>query len=500
MPSFADLTFVLLAVGVPVAMALPLLNGDGDLARHLRVGSIVLEKHALFFRDSLSFTMFGKPFVPYEWLSEVLFAAANRVGGLPAVAILAGLVIAATYALVVAFLRRRGLDPLLALAVGVLAAATSAVHWLARPHLFSSLGSILLIILIDGRPGRRVWLTLPLFVFWVNLHGGYIFGLIVIAIYLAGDVAEGVLGHGVEWQRSARYHGQALLLAGLGTLANPSGLGLYAHVTGYLGDRYLVNHTGEYQSPDFHRTSLQVFLIALLIVVAGLALSRRRPSYPHLLLLLMTTAFALYAARNIELFAVTALPVMALDLEPLWLDLTRWAHRLRLAVAVGEQHSRPGAWALAASVALLLIAATHGTVLGQPVTTARFDPATFPVNAVARARAANLQGHLFNEFSWGGYLLYAWPDQQVFIDGQTDFYGDALTRQYLQVTDLQPGWRTVLASWTISLVLVPTSSALAAQLVREPAWSVWYCDRTAVLLMRDAPAGAAVAPGSCGIQ
>ncbi|HUZ01275.1 MAG TPA: hypothetical protein VMU89_13075, partial [Thermomicrobiaceae bacterium] len=387
MPSLVDLVFILLAIGVPALMAIPLLNSDGDLARHLRVGGMILDKHGLFFRDSLSFTMFGKPFVPYEWLSEVLFAAANRVGGLPAVAILAGLVIAATYALVVAFLRGRGLDPLLAVVVGLVAAAASSIHWLARPHLFSSLGCVLLLFLLEGRPGRKVWLIAPLFVVWGNLHGGFVFGLAIIVAYVAGDVAEAVRGGDVEWPQRARTHGFALLLGTVGACLNPAGLSVIRHVSTYLGDRLLSAHadmqTTDFQSPDFHRTSLQVFLIALLIVVAGLALSRRRPSYPHLLLLLMTTAFALYAARNIELFAVTALPVMALDLEPLWLDLTRWAHRLRLAVAVGEQHSRPGAWALAASVALLLIAATHGTVLGQPVTTARFDPATFPVNAVA---------------------------------------------------------------------------------------------------------------------
>ena len=103
-PSVTDIVFILLAVTIPLLRAHQLLNSDGDLARHLRVGNYILDHHGLFFHDFLSFTVFGKPFVPYEWLSEVIFALTNRVGGLPAVVILCGLIIASTYALVTHFL------------------------------------------------------------------------------------------------------------------------------------------------------------------------------------------------------------------------------------------------------------------------------------------------------------------------------------------------------------------------------------------------------------
>ena len=52
-----------------------------------------------------------------------------------------------------------------------------------------------------------------------------------------------------------------------------------------------------------------------------------------------------------------------------------------------------------------------GTVAGVEVVPARFDPKVFPVDAVAKARAERLEGTLFNNFIWGGYLLHAWPEQ-----------------------------------------------------------------------------------------
>ncbi len=201
-PSSVDLLFMLLAGLIPFVWVRPLLNADGDLARHLRVGETILHDGGLFYRDPFSFTMYGKPFVPYEWLSEVTVALLNRLGGLPAIAIFHGLVIGLTYALVVLFLRRRGVDPLLALLVGVLAAGVSCVHWLARPHIFTPLGAILLLFILEPREGvagtaqaraqsaRRLLWLIPLFALWANLHGGFLYGLILIGVYLTGDLME----------------------------------------------------------------------------------------------------------------------------------------------------------------------------------------------------------------------------------------------------------------------------------------------------------------------
>ena len=64
-----------------------------------------------------------------------------------------------------------------------------------------------------------------------------------------------------------------------------------------------------------------------------------------------------------------------------------------------------------------------------------------------------IEGNLFNTFIWGGYLLLAWPEQRVFIDGGTDHYGDTLFSQYIQVWNLDPGWQDVLRSHGIDLAI-----------------------------------------------
>jgi hypothetical protein len=93
------------------------------------------------------------------------------------------------------------------------------------------------------------------------------------------------------------------------------------------------------------------------------------------------------------------------------------------------------------------------------------------------------QGRMFNFFTWGGYLLYRlWPEQQVFIDGQTDFYGEALSREYVQVESLQPGWEDILAKYNVDWVITQSGQPLEDGLL-ENGWDVAYQDETTVILV-----------------
>jgi len=473
---------------VPVGFGSRLLNSDGDLARHLRLGELMLEQHGLLRQDVFSFTKAGQPFVAFEYGSELVYATAYRLGGLAGVAVLAGLVLALTYTLVARFLIRRGGDPLLAYLVSMSAAVLSAAHWLARPHLFTMLLVVVLLELLQHRT-RRALLTYPvLFAVWANLHGGFSFGCILIGLYIAGETAEGWLARNYErarWLARARHHGWALLLALLASLLNPNGVRLLGHVFGFFGNSAILAQTQEFLSPDFHTINGKIFLAVLLVVIGALAWIRRRPPVTTLLVVLATIAFALVSQRNIELFAITALPLLALHLDAEW----RAMPLLTSAKAVFQREAEgryAGVGAAVIALILLGIAAAGGSVAGTSVIPDRFDEHAFPIRAVAQARAAGLQGRMYNNFIWGGYLLFDWPEQRVFIDGGTDHYGEKLFNEWIQVWNLDPGWRETLRRWDISLAMVPPTSRLADELERDQGWSIWHCDSTAVLLRRPA--------------
>jgi hypothetical protein len=89
---------------------------------------------------------------------------------------------------------------------------------------------------------------------------------------------------------------------------------------------------------------------------------------------------------------------------------------------------------------------------------------------------------MFNEFNWGGYLLYRlWPDQKVFLDSQTDFYGEALLREYEQVITASKDWDKVLSKHEVSWVILSSQSRLNDTLRMDMDWKFLYEDQTAII-------------------
>jgi hypothetical protein len=483
-PSIPAVVFVLLAILVPIGLQQPVLNADGDPARHLRHGLYMLEHGGLIRQDPFSFTRPGAPFLGFEYGSQLMYALAHKLGGLPAVAILAGFLIAVTYSVLAYLLLRWGVDPLLAYVTTTLAAALGAGHWVARPHLFSLVGVVLLLAVLERSRPIPVWLFLPLFAVWANLHGGFVIGWFLMGIYLAGTIAEWLLApNRSAWAGRIKYLAAALVMAVVATLLNPYGFELLRHVYEFFGMRWMMDNTAEFLSPDFHDIDGRMFLCGILLTVGALSLYGPRPSFPRLFTIGIFLAFGLISVRNMALYGLVALPLLARHVDQGWRALPDpRGIRRRFGETAARTSTLP--WIAPAAVAVALLAIAHGRIGSTQIMARGFDPATFPVSAVKRGREAKLEGRLFSEFGWGGYLIYAWPEQRIFIDGGTDFFGEDLFREYSRIKLLRPGWRDLLRKWDISLILIRQPSSLAHELAREGQWISWYCDSLAVLYQR----------------
>jgi hypothetical protein len=514
-PSATEWVAVALAIAMPLAYGRVWLSLDGDPARHIRVGDAIL-RSGLFYSDPFSFTKAGAPFIPYEWLSEVLFALSARVAGLPGVLVLTGFILALTYAVAVRTMLRRGVNPTLTALMLLFLLALGIVHWDARPHIFTLLGAAVLMALIDRAYEQRgaftwrglwsvIWPVVILFALWANLHGGFLYGFFVLGAVAVGDRLEMLAATAPEerqrWRGSLIRHASMLAAALIAGLCTPSGIHLYGHTLGYLGNSYMVDNTAEYTSPNFH--VLHFALIAVVLVVWVLATLPRRPRYPTVAIIAINLAFTLMAVRNLPLFGLVVLPLVAAEGQrSLAGRVPTWAIRW-IAPATPRAIRLTLAWPAVALVAMFLLARSPRYARADTVDAATyartslpttFDPVKFPVRAERAARAAQLQGRLLSEFIWGGYTLYAWPEQRVFIDGQTDFYGDSLMREHTEILSLQAGWRAKLAAWKIDLALIQTSSGLADALAHEAGWKPVYCDSTAILFEHDASHGATLEP------
>jgi hypothetical protein len=118
----------------------------------------------------------------------------------------------------------------------------------------------------------------------------------------------------------------------------------------------------------------------------------------------------------------------------------------------------------------------------------RYDPSIFPVQAVDWLQAHPQQGNVFNHFTWGGYLLLrTWPEAPVFIDGQTDFYGEELTREYERVITLSDGWEDIIKKYDIEWMIIPAEGRLARTLKESQEWKKVYEDDTAIIVHKTQP-------------
>ena len=91
---------------------------------------------------------------------------------------------------------------------------------------------------------------------------------------------------------------------------------------------------------------------------------------------------------------------------------------------------------------------------------------------------------MFNEFDWGGYLLLKLsPPQQIFMDGHTHIYGEALTREYETITYLGNGWQDILSKYQIKWAIVRSGSPIARALEKE-GWKIVYRDNTSTVLKK----------------
>ena len=231
-PRLGEIFFIAIFAAV-IGLGPRMMNVDGDLGRHITLGSYIIDSGNIPTEDIFSFTKAGDPLTPHEWLSELLFAAINAVAGLNGVVWLTALVIAVSLWLVYKYSLNLSNMSLIALFGGVLGAAASSLHWLTRPHVFT----ILLAALWTGelekmRLGiRKSWLIFPfLMLIWVNLHGAFIAGLIIWACYFIGMLLDRQIS--LHKNRSFLWVGISSILI---SLINPDGIGIWKTGLGFPG-------------------------------------------------------------------------------------------------------------------------------------------------------------------------------------------------------------------------------------------------------------------------
>ena len=241
--------------------------------------------------------MGGRPWYAWEWLYDGAIAAVHHFTGLNGVVLVTALLISITFAWVFRLSLNRGSSMLVTLILLVLSVFASSIHFFARPHVLSWLMAVVWFDIIDrsetsAEKRRQLWLLVPLTPLWVNVHGGFLLGFALLAIYLAAAAIRYFRSKDIEERSKTRTWlnqlSKVTLLSALATLANPYGYHLHVHVYRYLSDRFLMNHIDEFHSPNFHGLAQQCFAAMLLITLVAMAIARGRLRTTHLLVVVFS--------------------------------------------------------------------------------------------------------------------------------------------------------------------------------------------------------------------
>jgi hypothetical protein len=465
---------------------------DPDFWWHLQTGQYIVANRAIPRADIFSHTFAGKLWVTHEWLTEVIIYAVFRVAGLGGLTLFFSLIITVALWLVYRRCARHAPHPFVAGAATILAALAVAPFRGVRPQMLALLLTSLWVALLENylreANRRALWWLPPLMLLWANLHGSFALGLALIAIYGAGAALDG--WHAGDSRREVWRKLRPLALAGVVCAAlvavNPSGLKLYAYPLETLRSPAMQKFIEEWFSPNFHLGHAQPFAALLLLLLAFLALSPQRPRLSEILLLAVAVYAALRSWRNVSLLAVVAAPLLA-EHAWHWLTAQSWGRWL----AKPEPPAAGREVKIKILLNVLLLVAQGGALAVRFVHVLRGQAAaeaqTFPVAALAAMQQHNLPGPLFNEYGWGGYIIWRYyPQRPVYIDGRADVYGDEFLREYVKTANGVKGWRDPLERYGVNTILIKPDGPLASLLRQDKDWRLVYEDQGAALFTRPA--------------
>jgi hypothetical protein len=475
---------------------------------HVAVGDRIIE-FGFFDTDPYTFTFAGKEWIPHQWLGECVMAVVNRVSGFDGLLLGTATLLAAVFAGLGVRLIRSGLHPSVAAVLVAAGVAASSGHFHVRPHLATIAGmAIVLTYLTDFENGRialaRLTWLIPVTWLWANIHGGALGGLATFALAIAGWTAAWMLKRPspVTSGRDVGRLAGIWLACGAVCFLNPyfyrlpeSWVQIYemSSLPSIIKEHSRLN-PGEWSGVSV--IGFGILYCALLLTVPA------RQIRVVWLLPVVWFALACLRVRHGPLFAVAGLVGIA-DFVP----FTRIAARL-----VGQKSDlfAPNAAEEECSVAdsarpffvpaavvvfalFLQVAGAAVPVLGRGW--ARLDPTLWPVDLLPELKAHEydrpLGTRIFDEYAYGGFLIYETPGYRVFIDDRCELFGDEFLVRFVQ-TRLRlalgdyPDPAEPFAEWEaeygpFDLALVQTGGGFDVGLSEIPAWTVVRRTETATL-------------------
>ncbi|RJO65053.1 MAG: hypothetical protein C4540_02330 [Candidatus Omnitrophota bacterium] len=487
---------------------------DLDIWLHLKTGEIIVRTHAIPVRDIFSFTVAGKPWIDHSWLFQVIVYALYSRWGADSLIFLQSTVIAgAFFILLLAGLRlaRSYLEPSVFV---LLAAYASLSRFNIRPEILSLfIFAGYLYILTAYTENKKIWNLVLLQIIWVNLHGYFFLGPLLVLLFLAAEFLRRAL-RSLPWQwgeTSAlsdaayrRFQKLFLVILGAGAI-NPNGIRglLYPLLVlkeALAGKTHIfLQHIQELQLTFQTIAYLQnTYFYLLMAGICGVlfAVNIKKVGIRDILLLVWFFIFS-QTVRHVAFFAFVAYLFILRYLVP---TITGIAFHIRLRASSRAAPYFAARYFLAVFLISIMAVRSHAMLTQRyyDFTANQFksdlsgiNASSYPQGAVDFLLAHRIHGNVFNDFDSGAYMIgRAYPHNRIFIDGRTELYGQAFFKKYLAMLN----GNTLLfdkaaQGYRINIVLMSLNNRplprILAYLYKNPHWKLVFFDAFGVVFVRD---------------
>lgn len=443
---------------------------DPDIWWHLRNAQQLVQTGHFIHTDTWTFTVAGQPWINFEWLAELPWYFAYRWMGLEGLyltmMVVASAIVLGIYYL--AWLRSGDWNAaFLAAFIGILFTEVSLGP---RTLLFGWLFlTVEVAILWNLRRGRDWSFCLPpLFLLWINAHGSWFLGFGLMVVFFACGWVEGEWGSVVasRWTSAQRRRFLIVIAACAAALfVNPYGWRLVAYPLDAIVHQKLgVRFIAEWASLDLHTQRGKIVLGTFVLFGILQLVRRRRWTLEDLAFVLLAVYSALTYSRLVFLAGILLTPLLAMDLRGL------------LMKPYEAEGDRPALNAIAMAVLVAVVAFVYPSTRELHASIAQ----EFPEAAVPYVRSVAGQGHVFNEYHWGGYFEWQAPAVQAFIDPRADvFVQQGVMGDYVKAVSVTDTF-AILDRYQIRYAILMQGSPAAYLLEHSQQWKRTYTGPLAV--------------------
>jgi len=474
-----------------------------DIWWHMKTGELIF--NGQFPKtDIYSFTAFGKPWILHECGSELIFYLAHRIMGIPGLILLKSFVCALSFGITFRVMLAKQVNILVSFLFTLIIILGTASSWTVRPHLFTDL-FLVLVFFIYTRfrhcQETRILRWLPaLFCLWINLHGGFVIGFVFLAVCIVCELTSTLTARqnntslSLSAIRSLTFY---TLLSFLACFFNPNTWKGVAYPLLYIGDKMPSNFITEWV-PSSLGNHIE-FVGIIFLIIMGLAWNRKKLFLYETGLLVVFTYFAFSATRHISLFALITAPIIA----PLWQDIIPNAFMKFKSVFKPSSSlffQKIEAYCIDRSNSffhlekrlkyhpipiVLIVLAVLAAATGWGGSYFGIKADRYPGPAVLYLKKEIPKGNIFNQYAWGGFLIWHLPEKKVFIDGRLDVYQKEFSEPYTTVINLEEGWQKILTLYNISTILVNKKTILSRFLLQvSDEWRLVMDDDTTTLFQK----------------